>query len=141
LPALGRGLAKSGRDAKDFPISFSGLVATGDTDEAIADATRRVRGQIAFYGSTPAYRGVLELHGWGDLQTELNTLSKTGGWEKMGELIDDDVLDAFSVVARPSDVGAAVRSRLDDVISRFSIYAPYALSDDAREAIVVGLRS
>jgi len=51
------------------------------------------------------------------------------------------VLDAFSVVARPSDVGAAVRSRLDDVISRFSIYAPYALSDDARRAIVVGLRS
>jgi len=64
LPALERGLAKSGRDTKDFPISFSGLVATGDTDEELADATRKVRGQIAFYGSTPAYRGVLELHGW-----------------------------------------------------------------------------
>jgi probable F420-dependent oxidoreductase len=141
LPALERGLAKSGREAKDFPISFSGLIATGDTDEDLADATRRVRGQIAFYGSTPAYRGVLELHGWGDLQSELNTLSKTGEWEKMGELIDDDVLDAFSVVATPNDVGAVVRSRLDDVISRFSIYAPYALSDDARRAIVSGLRS
>jgi len=67
-----------GRDTKDFPISFSGLVATGDTDEELADATRKVRGQIAFYGSTPAYRGVLELHGWGELQSELNALSKTG---------------------------------------------------------------
>jgi probable F420-dependent oxidoreductase len=141
LPALERGLAKSGREAKDFPISFSGLIATGDTEEEIADATRRVRGQIAFYGSTPAYRGVLELHGWGELQAELNTLSKTGEWEKMGELIDDDVLNAFSVVARPSEVGAVVRSRLDDVISRFSVYAPYALSDHARQAIVDGLRS
>jgi len=83
LPALERGLAKSGRDTKDFPISFSGLVATGDTDEELADATRKVRGQIAFYGSTPAYRGVLELHGWGELQSELNALSKTGEWEKM----------------------------------------------------------
>ena len=141
LPALERGLAKSGRDAKDFPISFSGLVATGDTDEELADATRRVRGQIAFYGSTQAYRGVLELHGWGELQSDLNALSKSGEWEKMGELIDDDVLDTFSVVAAPRDVGAVVRERLDDVISRFSIYAPYALGDDARRAIVSGLRT
>jgi probable F420-dependent oxidoreductase len=141
LPALERGLARSGRDAKDFPISFSGLVATGDTDEELANATRRVRGQIAFYGSTPAYRGVLELHGWGELQSDLNALSKSGEWEKMGELIDDDVLDTFSVVAAPRDVGAVVRERLDDVISRFSIYAPYALGVDARRAIVSGLRT
>ncbi|HUZ42239.1 MAG TPA: TIGR03617 family F420-dependent LLM class oxidoreductase [Acidimicrobiales bacterium] len=141
LPALERGLAKSGREPKDFPISFSGLVATGENDEELEDATRQVRGQIAFYGSTPAYRGVLELHGWGDLQSELNALSKTGQWELMGELIDNDVLNAFSVVAMPDDVGAVVRERLNDVISRFSIYAPYALSDTARQAIVEGLRS
>jgi probable F420-dependent oxidoreductase len=141
LPALGRGLAKSGREFRDFPLSFSGLIATGNTGEELADAVKRVRGQIAFYGSTPAYRPVLELHGWGELQSELNALSKTGEWEKMGELIDDDVLNAFSVVAAPSDVGAVVRERLNDVISRFSIYAPYALSDDARQAIVAGLRS
>jgi probable F420-dependent oxidoreductase len=141
LPALERGLAKSGRTLADFPISFAGLIATGESDEAFADAVRRVRGQIAFYGSTPAYRGVLELHGWGDLQSELNTLSKTGEWEAMGELIDDDVLNAFSVVATPQDVGVVVRERFDDVIRRFSIYAPYALADGARESIVSGLRS
>lgn len=141
LPALERGLAKSGRDAKDFPISFSGLVATGDTDEELTDAIRSVRGQIAFYGSTPAYRGVLEIHGWGELQGELNALSKSGEWVKMGELIDDDVLNAFSVVAAPPDVGAVVRERLDDVISRFGIYAPYSLGEDARRSIVRGLRT
>ncbi len=141
LPALARGLGKSDRSVDGYPVSFSGLIATGETEEEMADAVRRVRGQIAFYGSTPAYRGVLELHGWGDLQSELNALSKTGEWEKMGELIDDDVLNAFSVVAAPADVGALVRARLNDVISRFSIYAPYALSDPARQAIVDGLRS
>jgi probable F420-dependent oxidoreductase len=141
LPALERGLVKSGRDLTGFPISFSGLIATGDSEEALEDATRKVRGQIAFYGSTPAYRGVLELHGWGDLHVELNSLSKQGEWEKMGELIDDDVLNAFSVVALPSDVGAVVRERLGDIVSRFSIYAPYALSDDTRQLIVNGLRA
>jgi probable F420-dependent oxidoreductase len=141
LPALERGLAKSGRVLADFPISFAGLIATGDDDARLADATRRVRAQIAFYGSTPAYRGVLELHGWGDLQSELNTLSKSGEWERMGELIDDDVLHAFAVVAPPTDVGAVVRQRFEDVVRRFSIYAPYALSDDARRAIVLGLRA
>ena len=140
LPALERGLAKSGRTLRDVPLSFSGFVATGDNDEQRDDAMMRVRRQIAFYGSTPAYRSVLELHGWGEIQGELNTLSKSGEWEKMGELIDDDVLNAFSVVAAPSDVGAEVRRRLSDVISRFSIYAPYALGDDARRAIVSGLR-
>jgi probable F420-dependent oxidoreductase len=141
LPALERGLATSGRDLSDFPLSFAGLIATGDDEETLADATRRVRGQIAFYGSTPAYRGVLELHGWGALQSELNTLSKSGEWERMGELIDDDVLNAFAVVATPRDVGVVVRERFEDVVRRFSIYAPYALSDDARRSVVAGLRA
>ena len=67
--------------------------------ERRGDRRRRgagVKQQIAFYGSTPAYRGVLELHGWGDLQTELNQLSKQGEWVKMGELIDDDITCAFA---------------------------------------------
>lgn len=141
LPALERGLAKSGRTIEGFPISFAGLVATGESEEDFDDATAKVRGQIAFYGSTPAYRGVLELHGWGELQQELNTLSKSGEWQKMSELIDDDVLNAFSVVAAPNEVGAMVRARLHDVVSRFSIYAPYSLSDDARRDVVSGLRA
>ena len=66
---------------------------TGTNEEEFATAKQAVQQQIAFYGSTPAYRGVLELHGWGDLQPELNRLSKQGEWVKMGELIDDDVLE------------------------------------------------
>ena len=73
------------------------MVVTGDTEEELSEAALAVRSQIAFYGSTPAYRGVLELHGWGDLQTELNTLSKRGEWVQMAGLIDDDVLNTFAV--------------------------------------------
>ena len=71
----------------------------------MAESAKGVRRQIAFYGSTPAYRGVLELHGWGDLQTELNAMSKQGEWVAMGELIDDEMLDAFAVVAEPDELG------------------------------------
>ncbi len=141
LPALERGLVTSGRTLAGFPISYAGLIATGGTDERRADAQTAVRGQIAFYGSTPAYRPVLELHGWGALQSELNALSRQGEWQQMGALIKDDMAAAFSISARPNEVGTEVIRRFGDVISRFSIYAPYVLDDDARHAIVASIRA
>ena len=112
LPALEAGAAKAGKSRADLTVSYPGFVVTGANDEDVERATKAVREQIAFYGSTPAYRSVLELHGWGDLQTELNTLSKRGEWVKMGELIDDDVLDAFAVVAPIEQVAAQVQGAL-----------------------------
>ena len=100
LPALGRGLAASGRTGPTIQISYPGMVVTGLDEEAVAASAAAARKQLAFYGSTPAYRPVLELHGWGDLQTELNTLSKRGAWDDMAALIDDEVLDTFAVVGR-----------------------------------------
>ena len=69
------------------------FVVTGRDEEEMAKAATGARQQIAFYGSTPAYRGVLDLHGWGELQDELNGLSKQGEWKEMGDLIDDEMLD------------------------------------------------
>jgi probable F420-dependent oxidoreductase len=141
LPALERGLVKSGRTLEGYPISYAGLIATGDNDADRAEAATAVRGQIAFYGSTPAYRPVLELHGWGELQSELNALSRLGEWKAMGELINDDVASAFSIAAAPGEVGGEVERRFGDVISRFSIYAPYALDDESRHAIIASVRA
>ena len=129
LPALRRGLSTSGRSLTDFSISFQGLVASGRTEDEMADAIRGAREQIAFYGSTPAYQPVLELHGWGELCVELNTLSRSDTedrWARMGALIDDEVLEAFAVVAEPDGVGPAVATRYGDIVDRFSFYAPYA---------------
>ncbi len=112
LPALERGLDASGRTLADIEISGPAFVVTGTTEEEMAASAKGVRQQIAFYGSTPAYRGVLELHGWGDLQTELNALSKQGEWVKMGDLIDDEILDAFAVVAEPEQLGAGAARAL-----------------------------
>jgi len=141
LPALERGLAASGRSRENFQISLSGLIATGESDGELEHAIRRVRSQIAFYGSTPAYRGVLEVHGWGDLQSELNALSRTGDWEKMGELITDDVLAELSIVAPLADAAPRVLHRFGDVIDRFSVYAPYTMSPEQRLAIALDIRA
>jgi len=139
MPALGRALAAGGRSRESFQVSYPGFIITG-TPEERETARAMVRGQIAFYGSTPAYRPVLELHGWGDLQTELNNLSKLGEWAKMATLIDDDVLDAFAVIAEPGDVAAEVRKRYGDLIDRFSFYAPYHLAPERWAEVLAGFR-
>jgi probable F420-dependent oxidoreductase len=128
LPTLERGRASAGRSLDGYSISLSGLVATGRTEEELATAVRAVRDQIAFYGSTPAYHPVLALHGWAELGAELNRLSRgpdEDRWRRMGELIDDEVLHAFAVVAEPDQVGAAVAARYGGLADRFTFYAPY----------------
>ncbi|MGH9069117.1 MAG: LLM class flavin-dependent oxidoreductase, partial [Acidimicrobiales bacterium] len=125
---------------EDFQVSYPGFVVTGTTEEEMAEAAKGVRAQIAFYGSTPAYRPVLELHGWGDLQTELNALSKQGRWAEMGELVTDEMLEAFAVVAPPEEVPARVLDRVGDVVDRFSFYAPYRSDPDRWTAILAGFK-
>jgi probable F420-dependent oxidoreductase len=141
IPALAEGLDAGGRTRADLQLSLPAFVVTGTTEEEQAAAAKGVRGQIAFYGSTPAYRPVLEHHGWGDLQTELNALSKQGRWQEMGELIDADVLAAFAVVAEPDQVGAELLGRFGDVVDRISFYAPYKAAPEAFAPAISTLRS
>ncbi len=138
LPALERGAAKAGKTRADLTVSYPGFVVTGKDDESTEAADKGVRQQIAFYGSTPAYRPVLELHGWGDLQPELNTLSKRGEWVKMGELIDDDILNAFAIVCPIDKVATEVRNRYEGIIDRFSFYAPYKMEPEEWKELVAG---
>jgi probable F420-dependent oxidoreductase len=141
IPALERGAARTGKTRLDLEVSYPGFVVTGTDEESTATADAAVRQQIAFYGSTPAYRPVLELHGWGELQSELNTLSKRGEWVKMGELISDDVLEAFAVVCPLDQVATQVRNRFEGLIDRFSFYAPYRVDPEAWRRVLAGFHS
>ena len=125
IPALARGRAKAGKTMEGFEIVGPSFVVTGTTEEEMRLAAAGTRQQIAFYGSTPAYRGVLDLHGWGGLQDELNTMSKAGKWVEMGNLITDEILNTFAVVGEPEQVAPELKRRYEDVISRISFYAPY----------------
>jgi probable F420-dependent oxidoreductase len=136
LPALERGLTKAGRSRADFTVTCPVFVVAGENERAFAESRAAVTKQIAFYGSTPAYRGVLELHGWGELQSELNRLSKLGQWDAMGDLIDDEILDAFAVVAtEPEGIVAGLRERCSGAIERVLMTIPKGAAGNEREAL------
>ena len=130
IPALERGREKAGKTMDGFQIVGPSFVVTGGNDEELEKAAAGTRQQIAFYGSTPAYRPVLELHGWGGLQDELNALSKQGEWVQMGKLIDDEILNTFAVVGAPEEIAPELQRRYGDVVHRISFYAPYQSDPD-----------
>jgi probable F420-dependent oxidoreductase len=141
IPALEEGMAISGRQRSDFEISLTAFVVSGDTEEEMKRSADAARSQLAFYGSTPAYRGVLEHHGWGDLQSELNALSKQGDWKTMATLIDDDVLNTFAVVAEPDRVGDALVERFGGLLDRVGFYLGLAGTDEQKAATIERLRN
>jgi probable F420-dependent oxidoreductase len=121
LPALQRGLEKSGRTRADVEVTCPGFIAVVHNDEQEAKARRAMRQQVAFYGSTPAYRPVLDVHGWGDLQPELNAYSKRGANEEMSALITDEMVDTITIIARPDTLAAEVRARYGGVADRINV--------------------
>ena len=117
LPAVAIGLQRAGKQRKDFDISSPIIVVSGATEEAFEQNKQAVKSQLAFYASTPAYRPVLELHGWGELQPVLNSLSKQGQWQSMGELISEEILQAFAVVAElPADIPGLLKAKYGHLI-------------------------
>jgi probable F420-dependent oxidoreductase len=140
LPALERGLAKSVRTRDQLVLSAQVMIASGSSDEEI-DATRRLtKQQIAFYGSTPAYRVVLDAHGRGDLQTELNALSKRGQWNEMTGLVSDEMLEEIAVCAPLDRVAEQVRRRYGDVAQRVSLVAHWSRDPEPWVAIMTELQ-
>jgi len=121
LPALERGLRSAGRTRADVEVTCPGFIAVAETDEQMAKARRAMRRQLAYYASTPAYRPVLETHGWGDLQTELHARSKRAGWDEMGELVDDEVLDTLAIVTRPDTLVKEVSTRYGGLVDRITV--------------------
>ncbi len=141
IPALEDGRKKSGKTMEGFEICGPSFVVTGNTEEQLEKAKDGTRQQIAFYGSTPAYKPVLDLHGWGELQTDLNHLSKEGKWKEMGGLIDDEILETFAVVGEPETIAPELKKRYGDVISRISFYAPYEGDRERWQKVFADLKS
>ena len=136
LPALERGLAAAGRSRRAFQLACPVFVVTGRDAKEWERNRGAVCKQIAFYGSTPAYRGVLELHGWGELQGELNAMSKRGEWDAMGTRISDEILEQFAIVAQPHEVPGQLKRRYGNSIDR--VLATFAFTDDAQRQQAMG---
>jgi alkanesulfonate monooxygenase SsuD/methylene tetrahydromethanopterin reductase-like flavin-dependent oxidoreductase (luciferase family) len=103
LPALRDGAEAAGSPGRRITLSASILTVTDASEEDF------VRSQIAFYASTPSYRPVMALHGWGDAADRLGGLARQGAWAEMPSVVDSEMLRAFAVVAPPDDLARALR--------------------------------
>jgi len=137
LPALERGLQRAERERGDFEIGAQLILALGDDEESLEAAKNGARAQISFYGSTPAYRPVLDCIGRGELQTELQRLSKEGRWLEMAGRVDDDLLERIAVVGSRAEAAAKIRARCSGLVDRVSLIAPFS-PDPELWADVVG---
>ena len=141
LPALERGRAKAGKTLEGFDISGPALIVARDSEAELAAGVQAARQQIAFYGSTPAYRQVLDLHGWGELHERLNAMAARGEWERMADAVDDDVLHAFAIVGTPEEAIAELKRRYGDVITRIAFPVPEDADPDRWRSLFAELRS
>ena len=121
LPALARGLEKSGRTRADVELTCPGFVAVAEGDDRLEKARAAMRSQVAFYASTPAYLPVLNVHGWGDIQPDLYACAKRGAWEQMADAIDDEMLDTFTIVTTPDALAGEVKARYGGLVDRITV--------------------
>lgn len=121
LPALQAGLKKSGRQRSAIEVMSATLVVTADTEEKLQASRLAAKKQLAFYGSTPAYLPTLAVHGWENLHTELNQLSKAGRWDDMTALIDDQILNEIAVVGERHEIPAKLQARLAGIADSVSL--------------------
>ena len=136
LPAVSRGLERAGRKREDFDINAPIMVVTGTDEAAFAQSKAAVCAQLGFYASTPAYRPVLELHGWGDVQAQAHECTRGNRWDALGELINDEILDTFAVVAEnPADVPAALSRRYGHLVDTWQCTVQCDDSDVQQQVI------
>jgi probable F420-dependent oxidoreductase len=136
LPAVRDGLRASGRKTDEFAVIPEIIVSVGDTDADRERADEGTRRLLAFYGSTPAYRPVLAAHGWEDLQTELNAMSKQGRWQEMGGLIADEMLHTIAACGTPAEVAARIRDRVDGITDTICLYQSAPIGLETLAAII-----
>ena len=135
IPNIEHGAAKAGRTPADCALTCAVFVVTGKNAGEIRDNAGMVRAQIAFYASTPSYRTIMEMHGWGELANRLNAMSREGRWFEMGDLISDTMLNEFAVIAPHDELAHAVKARYAGLLDRVGYYFPFAPTDPAQEII------
>ncbi|MBS1677310.1 MAG: TIGR03617 family F420-dependent LLM class oxidoreductase [Actinobacteria bacterium] len=124
MPAVRLGRERIGATLDGFELSAPGFAVVAESEQAAAAARESVKRQIGFYGSTPAYRPVLELHGWGDLQEELNLMTKRSEWDRLETVVSDDVLQAFAVIGTKEELAVELERRWAGLATRVSISTP-----------------
>jgi probable F420-dependent oxidoreductase len=140
LRAIAEGAARTGRDVTDVEVVCVTTIVTGRTEEEFERSLAGVRGQLAFYATTPAYLPVFELHGYGDLHPVLNRMAKENRWDEMPALIDDDLVQTIAVVGEPHEIAPKIEARLAGISDHVSLVNNRAPDPQHFAEIVDGLK-
>ena len=124
-PAVEEGAAGEGREAREIELATSVFVITGESEGAREEQREKMRAQAAFYASTPTYRTVLDVHGWGEVGDGLGGLAREGKWDEMPKLVTDEMLHTLAVEAPPDEVGPALKERYEGLVDRVALYLPF----------------
>lgn len=136
LPALEAGTRKADRDRRAIEVATMAFVALNEQEIAAQ------RQQVAFYASTPSYRPVLDLHGWGKIGEELGALAARGRWDDMPKLITDEMLETFVIVGTWNDIAEKLHAKYDGLLDRVGLYRPFVpgVEDDQWKQLVERMR-
>ncbi|MEX0766796.1 MAG: TIGR03617 family F420-dependent LLM class oxidoreductase [bacterium] len=129
LPAIRRGQRRAGRERTPFTITGSVFGASGESTEELARSREEARRTIAFYASTPSYRGVLAHHGWQEIGERLSARAARGEWGSMAAEVSDEMLETVAVVGRTEEIGAQMMSRYRGLVDRIGFYEPFTAAD------------
>lgn len=129
-PNVAAGAARAGRDAAACQLSIPVLVAVGHNQQTLNASRNAMRTQIAFYASTPTYRAVMDLHGWGDIADQLSACARRQQWNDMPALVSEDMLAECVVEGTWDDLGDKLRTRYQGIAARLSLYTPFTLRSD-----------
>ena len=137
MPALEKGLERGQRERKDIQLATTAFVITGHSEREMVSMREMVRQQLAFYASTPSYRVVLDIHGWGDVGERLSHLAARKRWHEMPSLITDEMLAVYAVEAPWEELADALVTRYHGVIDRIALYYPFRVDDAEHWAALV----
>ena len=139
-PLLADELAKHGKSFDHFEVTGGGFVATGPNAAAVREAAEKIRYRVAFYGSTPAYRGVFDIHGVGDLGIKLNAMVREGRWSELARQVPDDVLDLFVARAPYEGLAEAMEKRFGGIVDAVSVDFVDGTPASVRRETIAALR-
>ncbi len=134
LPHLAEGLAKAGRSRADLQLYAPVMIAPGDTDEERAETLARARARIAFYGSTPTYRLLLESLGYADVADRLRQMVAQGRMNEIAGQVPDGLLNGIAIQGTYEEVGHQLRERYAGLADRVASYWPFTLEERAKWA-------
>ena len=122
IPTISEGAKNAGRNLADIDLIVPVLAVAGDTPEERATLAREAKGMIGFYGATPGYAFQFDDLGYEGTRLKLAEALRSGARDALIDLVSDELLDQFGLVARWDDMADRLIARYKGIAARVVMY-------------------